>query len=96
MASSSLVDSGNRSTRRFLFTLVLGLFLGGLLTKLVEYALPDGAPREFLLTSVDASVGPLSVDLVAVAFVLGPITLTLNFLTIVGIAIVAMVVRSWI
>ena len=96
MASSSLVDSGNRSTKRFLFTLVLGLFLGGLLTKLIEFSLPDGAPREFLLTSVDASVGPLSVDLVAVAFVLGPITLTLNFLTIVGIAIVAMVVRSWI
>ncbi|MDG2282746.1 MAG: hypothetical protein P8L45_06470 [Longimicrobiales bacterium] len=96
MASSSLVDSGNRSTLRFLFTLVLGLFLGGLFTKLIEFALPDGAPREFLLTSVDASVGPLSVDLVAVAFVLGPITLTLNFLTIVGIAIVAMVVRSWI
>jgi len=91
-----LVDSGNRSTLRFLFTLVLGLFLGGLFTKLIEFALPDGAPREFLLTSVDASVGPLSVDLVAVAFVLGPITLTLNFLTIVGIAIVAMVVRSWI
>ena len=96
MASNSLVDSGNRSTLRFLFTLVLGLFLGGLFTKLIEFALPDGAPREFLLTSVDASVGPLSVDLVAVAFVLGPITLTLNFLTIVGIAIVAMVVRSWI
>jgi len=96
VASSSLVDSGNRSTLRFLFTLVLGLFLGGLFTKLIEFALPDGAPREFLLTSVDASVGPLSVDLVAVAFVLGPITLTLNFLTIVGIAIVAMVVRSWI
>ncbi|MCH1571976.1 MAG: hypothetical protein L7S64_11585 [Longimicrobiales bacterium] len=96
MASSSLVDSGNRSTLRFLFTLVLGLFLGGLFTKLIEFALPDGAPREFLLTSVEASVGPLSVDLVAVAFVLGPITLTLNFLTIVGIAIVAMVVRSWI
>lgn len=96
MASSSLVDSGNRSTLRFLFTLVLGLFLGGFFTKLIEFALPDGAPREFLLTSVEASVGPLSVDLVAVAFVLGPITLTLNFLTIVGIAIVAMVVRSWI
>ena len=96
MVSNSLVDSGSRSTRRFLFTLVLGLFLGGLLPKLIEYSLPDGAPREFLLTSVDASVGPLSVDLVAVAFVLGPITLTLNFLTIVGIAIVAMVVRSWI
>lgn len=93
-----LVNTGRRSVVRFLWTLVLGFFLGGLLTKLVEASgMPaDSAPRVFLLTSVDASIGPLSVDLVAVAFVLGPVTLTLNFLTLVGIAIVAMVVRSWI
>ena len=92
-----LVDTGRRGVIRFAWTLVLGLFLGGLLTKLVELALPDGtASREFLLTSVNASVGPLAVDLVAVAFELGPVTLSLNFLTLVGIAIVAMIVRSWI
>ncbi len=92
-----LVDTGRRSAIRFIWTLVLGLFLGGLLTKLMELTLPEGtASREFLLTSVDASVGPLSVDLVAVAFDLGPVTLSLNFLTLVGIAIVALIVRSWI
>jgi len=92
-----LVDTGRRSVVRFAWTLVLGLFLGGLLTKLMELTLPEGsAPRDFLLTSVDASIGPLSVDLVAVAFDLGPVTLTLNSLTLVGIAIVALIVRSWI
>jgi hypothetical protein len=92
-----LVDTGRRGVIRFAWTLVLGLFLGGLLTKLVELVLPDDtASRDFLLTSVDASVGPLAVDLVAVAFELGPVTLTINFLTLVGIAIVAMIVRSWI
>ena len=92
-----LVDTGRRSVVRFAWTLVLGLFLGGLLTKLMELTLPEGtASRDFLLTSVNASVGPLSVDLVAVAFDLGPVTLTLNFLTLVGIAIVALIVRSWI
>jgi hypothetical protein len=92
-----LVDSARRGVIRFAWTLVLGLFLGGLLTKLMELTLPEGtASREFLLTSVNASVGPLSVDLVAVALSLGPLTLELNFLTLVGIAIVALVVRSWI
>ena len=93
-----LVDTGRRELVRLMWTLVLGFFLGGLLTVLVDTILPDvsTAPREFLLTSVQASVGPLSVDLVAVAFVLGPVTLSLNFLTLVGIAIVALVVRSWI
>jgi hypothetical protein len=95
---SMLVDTGRRELVRLMWTLVMGFFLGGLLTVLVDTILPDvsTAPREFLLTSVQASVGPLSVDLVAVAFVLGPVTLSLNFLTLVGIAIVALVVRSWI
>jgi hypothetical protein len=92
-----LVDSTRRGVVRFAWTLVLGLFLGGLLTKLAEMTLPEGAaPREFLLTSVNASIGPLSVDLVAVAFALGPVTLELNVLTLVGVAIVALFVRSWI
>jgi hypothetical protein len=92
-----LVDTGRRSAIRFTWTVVLGLFLGGLLTKLMELTLPEGtASREFLLTSVNASLGPLSVNLVALAFDLGPVTLSLNFLTLVGIAIVALIVRSWI
>lgn len=93
-----LINTGRREIVRFTWTIVLGLFLGGLLTKLVEVSPidPNAAPRQFLLTSVDASIGPLSVDLVAVAFTLGPVTLTLNVLTLVGIAIVAMIVRSWI
>jgi len=95
MLNDGLVDTGRRNGQRFLLTLVLGLFLGGLLTKLVQLTLPGGtASREFLLTSVNASVGPLSVDLVAVAFVLGPVTLSLNFLTVVGVAIVAMVMSK--
>ena len=38
----------------------------------------------------------LPVDLVAVAFDLGPLTFTLNVLTLVGVAIVALIARSWI
>jgi len=74
----------------------MGLFLGGLLTKLSEIFLPESAARDFLTTSVDASLGPLAVDLVAVAFTLGPLTVTLNVLTLVGISIVALIARSWI
>ena len=91
-----LVDTRRRSVIRLTWTLVLGLFLGGLFTKLSELFLPEGAPRDFLTTAVDASVGPLSVDLVAVAFTLGPISVTLNVLTLVGIALVALIARSWI
>jgi hypothetical protein len=91
-----LVDTRRRGIVRLTWTLVLGLFLGGLFTKLVELFLPDSATRDFLTTSVSASLGPLSIDLVAVAFTIGPLTVTLNVLTLVGIAIVALIARSWI
>mgnify|MGYP005866467915 FL=1 len=91
-----LVDTRRRSAVRLVWTLVLGLFLGGLFTELAEWFLPDSAARDFLTTAVSASLGPLQVDLVAVAFTLGPLTLTLNVLTLVGIFIVAFIARSWI
>lgn len=93
---STLLDTRSRSGSRVFWVLVIGLFLGGLLTLLSETFLPEGAPREFLTRSVAASLGPLHLDLVAVALTLGPLTLTLNVLTLVGVAIVAFVARSWI
>ncbi|NIP59239.1 MAG: hypothetical protein GWM92_13125 [Gemmatimonadetes bacterium] len=91
-----MLVENRRSARRFVWTLVLGLFLGGLFSKLAELFLPVSAARDFLTTSVAASIGPFSVDLVAVSFTIGPLTLTMNVLTLVGIGIVALIVRSWI
>jgi hypothetical protein len=91
-----LVDTRRRGVVRLVWTLVLGLFLGGLLTQLSDMFLPDSAARDFLITAVDASLGPLNVDLVAVAFTIGPLTVALNVLTLVGIGIVALIARSWI
>ena len=82
--------------QRLVWTLVLGLFLGGLFTKLSEIFLPESAARVFLTMSVKATVGPLSVDLVAVALTVGPLAFELNVLTLVGIGIVAFIARSWI
>lgn len=91
---STLLDSRRRTTVRVFWTLVLGLFLGGLLSKLAEAFLPQSAARDFLTTSVAASLGPVHVDLVAAALTLGPLTLTLNVLTVVGIGLVGVVARS--
>ncbi len=91
-----LVDTRRRNAARRGFTLVLGMVLGGLMTKLSELFLPEGPARSFLATSVAGSIGPFSIDLLAVAFTLGPMEVRLNVLTLVGIAIVGFVVRSWI
>ncbi len=91
-----LVDTLRRKLIRWIWTLVLGLFLGGLFTRLSELFLPESAARDFLTTSVDGSLGPLSIDLVAVGLTLGPLVFTINVLTLVGITIVWLGVRSWI
>ncbi len=91
-----LSDTRRRSIQRLTWTLVLGFFLGGLFTKLSDLFLPESTAREFLTTSVKATLGPFSVDIVAVAFTVGPLVVTLNVLTLVGIGIVAFIARSWI
>ena len=75
---------------------LLGRLLGGLLTQLSVVFLPESPAKTFLTSSVAASVGPLAIDLLVIAFTVGPLILSLNVLTLVGIFIVAFVVRSWI
>jgi hypothetical protein len=47
-----LLDERRRNTPRTFWTLVMGVFLGGLLTKLSEIFLPQSVARDFLTTSV--------------------------------------------
>lgn len=90
-----LLDSHEkRSGRRAFWVLLIGIILGGLLTLLGERFLPDSAARDFLTTSVSASLGPLHLDIVAMALTLGPLTFSLNVLTVVGVLITAVVARS--
>ena len=91
-----LFDTYRRNIKRLMWTQALGLMLGGLLTQLAVSFLPESPAKTFLTMSVDASVGPLAIDLVVFAFTIGPLTLSLNVLTLVGIAIIAFIFRSWI
>lgn len=84
-----------RAFPRMVWAVLIGLFLGALFTRLATRYLPDSAGREFLTTSVSASLGPLGIDLVAVAFVIGPLVLTLNMLSVIGVLLVALIMRSW-
>jgi hypothetical protein len=77
------------------WAVIVGVFLGALFTKIAVVFMPDSAAREFLTTAVSASLGPLSLDLIAVAFVIGPLTINLNVLSLVGILLVGLVMRSW-
>lgn len=90
-----MIGPRRRSATRLLWVTLIGLFLGAVFTRLAVIFMPESAARSFLTTSVSASLGPLGLDLVAFSFVIGPLTVTVNALTLVGILIVAVVVRSW-
>lgn len=90
-----MIGPRRRTGNRVVWTVIVGLFVGALLTRLATLFMPESAGRGFLTTSVSASLGPLGIDLIAIAVVLGPLTLNLNALSVVGVLLVALVVRSW-
>lgn len=88
-----LVRPSNRSPWRVVTILAMGFLLGAILTKLSVWFLPEGPFLEFFTTTISASLGPLSVDLLVVAFTLGPLVLNVNLFSVAGVAAVAYVAR---
>lgn len=89
--------SATRSRRmgRLLVVVLIGLLLGALLSELAMRFMPDSSARTFFTTSVAAAFGPLVVDLVAVGFTVGPLVIRLDFLSVLGVLIVALAARTW-
>ena len=83
-----------RSPRRILLVIAGGFVLGALMTELLVLGLRDIPAAEFFYTTVSASLGPLSIDLNVIALTIGPLILRANFLSIVGIVLVAWFARS--
>ncbi len=88
-----LARPSDRSPWRVVTILVLGFLLGAILTKLSLWFLPEGPFREFFTTTVSASVGPLSMDLLVIAFTLGPLVLNVNLFSVAGVLLVAYLSR---
>ncbi len=91
------VEFGGRQRRslgRVFLVVAGGLVVGALLTELATLALPASAARQFFVTTVAASLGPLTIDLLVVALTLGPLVLRVNILSLVGIILVAWFARS--
>lgn len=82
-----------RSPGRVITIVALGFLLGAVLTKLSVLFIPEGPFREFFTTTISATLGPLSLDLLVLAFTLGPLILNVNLFTIAGILVVAYLSR---
>lgn len=91
---SELGGRRRATPQRIVIIVAAGFVLGTLLTELMGLALPPSAARQFFITTVSASLGPLTVDLSVVALTVGPLILRVNILSVVGILLVAWFARS--
>lgn len=87
-------DRRSTSWRKTTLVIAGGLVVGALLTELMAYALPPSAARQFFVTTVSATLGPLAMDLKVMALTLGPLVIRVNVLSAVGVVLVAWFARS--
>jgi hypothetical protein len=74
--------------------LAIGFIVGGAFTQVARKFLPPGAVKEVLTTGVTPSFGPLHIDLVILKFALGPVALDVSLLSLVGVLIAYLILRS--
>lgn len=90
-----MANATRRRMGRLLVVVLIGLLLGALLSELAIRFMPESSARTFFTTSVSAAFGPLVIDLVAVGFTLGPLVVRLDFLSVLGVLVVALAARTW-
>lgn len=89
------MNVARRRAGRLLVVVLAGLILGALLSELAVRFMPQSSAREFFTTSVSAAFGPLVIDLVAFGITLGPVVFRLDFLSVLGVLVVALAARTW-
>lgn len=75
-----------RSLGLLLISIVVGLLLGSLLGEFIGFLCPGGVVKDFFLKSITPEFGPVSVNLLVVAFTLG-FSLKLNIISVLGVFI---------
>lgn len=84
--------SKNKSLGFIIFIILAGALVGSALGVVIGLILPDGVVKDFFLRSIEGGLGPTTLDVVLFTFTIG-LTIKLNVIGIVGIVIVAYLLR---
>ncbi|MCH7819399.1 MAG: DUF4321 domain-containing protein [Candidatus Marinimicrobia bacterium] len=76
------------------YTITLGAVLGTLVGEILGFILPEGVVKQFFLLSKTLSVGPGTLNIIMLQLTLG-LSITLNVISLIGIAIAYYLLRWW-
>ncbi len=85
---------GPRRPKFYLLVLAIGFVLGGLISALLRRFLPPGPAKEFFTWTVSPGLGPLHLDLIIFNVTMGPISLDVSLLAVVGVVLAFLFARS--
>ena len=75
--------------------LMVGFIVGGFMQAFARTVLPQGAVKSFFTNGwVVPSIGPLNIDLIIINFALGPLSIDVSLLSLVGVLIAYLIARS--
>ena len=86
MSAQGLSVSSKRGVMLIALGFLFGALGGTLVGELLSLVLPEGVVREFFLRSVEASVGPTTIDAVMFTVTLG-FSVKLNAISLIGIGV---------
>ena len=86
--------SNNKPVLLAIYTLTLGAIVGTLVGEILGFILPEGVVKQFFLLSKTLSVGPGTLNIIMLQLTLG-LSITLNVISLIGIAIAYYLLRWW-
>ena len=86
--------SNNKPVLLAIYTLTLGAVVGTLVGEILGFILPEGVVKQFFLLSKTLSVGPGTLNIIMLQLTLG-LSITLNVISLIGIAIAYYLLRWW-
>ena len=86
--------STNKPILLAVYTLTLGAIVGTLVGEILGFILPEGVVKQFFLLSKTLSVGPGTLNIIMLQLTLG-LSITLNVISLIGIAIAYYLLRWW-
>ena len=88
------MGSGPRRPRFYGMILLTGFLVGGFLNAFLKHVLPDSPTKDVFTYTVSPGLGPIPINLLVLHFTLGPVSVELSPMSLIGVALAYVIARS--